>query len=205
MHNNEMMSFVSGTVTSQVGEDLEKAIDQREFSDVAFIAEGKPIYAHRCIIAARCPFLDSLVEKAAGKRKEAEGGSEKGEKEELYSEPPSLTEVPLEGTSYEAFLDVIWWLYTSRRCNKSAQGGLRSSKDSIELAKTFRMLMDTYGLGQQLLDENQAAKIFQNDMAQLVANPVFSDMCFMVEREALRAHKVVRKRSKWYRRLMGLL
>ena len=45
----------------QLGSDLKVLVNNSARSDVTFIVESKPVYAHRCILMARCEVLDRMV------------------------------------------------------------------------------------------------------------------------------------------------
>ena len=42
-------------------EDFRMLLNNQELSDVTFIVENKKLYAHRCILMARCEPLDRMV------------------------------------------------------------------------------------------------------------------------------------------------
>ena len=42
-------------------EDFRSLLNNPEHSDVAFLIEGKKLYAHRCMLMARCEPLERMV------------------------------------------------------------------------------------------------------------------------------------------------
>ena len=49
-------------VGASLSNDMRKMLNNSARSDVTFIVEGRPIYAHRCIIMARCEPLERMLE-----------------------------------------------------------------------------------------------------------------------------------------------
>eukprot|EP00941_MAST-03F_sp_MAST-3F-sp1_P001907 g1907.t1 len=72
--------------------DLRALVNQEARSDVTFIVEGRPIYAHRCIIMARCEPLEIMLD---GPMKESQMGK-----------------ITIPDTRYEVFLAFLEFLYT---------------------------------------------------------------------------------------------
>ena len=52
----------SGGVGDSLSTDLGKLLNNPARSDVTFLVEGRPIYAHRCVIMCRCDPLERMLE-----------------------------------------------------------------------------------------------------------------------------------------------
>ncbi|GBG27678.1 RCC1 and BTB domain-containing protein 2 [Hondaea fermentalgiana] len=77
---------------STLVQDYRAAVNQREFSDVCFIVEGRRIYAHRVIVAARCAHFRAMF---------SSGMKESHEKDIVISD-----------TRHDVFLALLYFLYT---------------------------------------------------------------------------------------------
>jgi hypothetical protein len=75
-------------------EDFRSLLNNQELSDVTFIVEGKKLYAHRCILMARCEPLDRMLN---------------GPMRESYE-----VTIPIEDTSYQCFYSLLEYLYTEQ-------------------------------------------------------------------------------------------
>lgn len=56
---------------STLAVDIGGALGESEYADIKFVANGKPIYAHRCILAARSAYFSSMfrsIEMSGGKK-----------------------------------------------------------------------------------------------------------------------------------------
>merc|ERR1719502_969998 len=45
---------------STLAYDLSGALGDQHWADVCFLADGKPIYAHRCVLMARCAYFAAM-------------------------------------------------------------------------------------------------------------------------------------------------
>jgi hypothetical protein len=75
-------------------EDFRSLLNNPELSDVTFIVEGKKLFAHRCILMARCEPLDRMLN---------------GNMREAYD-----LSIPIEDTSYQCFYSLLEYLYTEQ-------------------------------------------------------------------------------------------
>jgi hypothetical protein len=73
-------------------EDFRFLLNNPELSDVTFIVEGKNLYAHRCILMARCEPLERMLN---------------GPMREAYE-----VSIPIEDTTYTCFYSLLEYLYT---------------------------------------------------------------------------------------------
>lgn len=62
-------SFSRVSKASTLAMDFRKLVNNPSRSDVSFILSGLPVYAHRCILMARCEILEKMVN---GPMKESE-------------------------------------------------------------------------------------------------------------------------------------
>jgi len=67
-------------------------LNNQTYSDVTFIVESKPIYAHRCILSSRCELMEKMLD---GPMLEAES-----------------SEIKIPEISYPVFLSMLEFLYT---------------------------------------------------------------------------------------------
>eukprot|EP00347_Sterkiella_histriomuscorum_P015743 403355850 len=75
-------------------EDFKQLLNNQELSDVTFIVEGKKLYAHRCILMARCEPLERMVN---------------GHMREAFD-----LQIQIEDTSYQCFYSLLEYLYTEQ-------------------------------------------------------------------------------------------
>ena len=78
---------------SVLAENLEFMVNNKSFSDVAFIVQNQKIYAHRCILIKRCSYFERLLES---------NFKERDQKEFVIDE----------SISPKIFLDILKYLYT---------------------------------------------------------------------------------------------
>ena len=76
-------------------EDFRSLLNNPELSDVAFLVEGKKLYAHRCILMARCEPLDRMLN---------------GPMREASEQVIQLGE----DTTYQCFYSLLEYLYTEQ-------------------------------------------------------------------------------------------
>jgi RCC1 and BTB domain-containing protein len=74
-------------------EDFRTLLNNQELSDITFIVEGRNLYAHRCILMARCEILERMVN---------------GPMRESHYD----AEVPIEDCTYNCFHALLEYLYT---------------------------------------------------------------------------------------------
>lgn len=133
----------------------------------------------------RCPQLYEFVEKGRHQRQ----GGEKGEE----SSPIELQIE--EDTTYDAFLDFIWWIYKNSprpQAEKKSPLSLSKEKEKGEAKfNTWRELMHLYGLDHLLADEMKAASEFRKAMARLLTTPSHQDVTLSLGDESIPAHKLV--------------
>lgn len=53
MFVDKTATLPASVLTSSFSQDLRSLVNNQEFSDIAFIVEGVPVYAHRCILSNR--------------------------------------------------------------------------------------------------------------------------------------------------------
>jgi len=75
-------------------EDFKYLLNNSELSDVTFMVEDRPLYAHRCILMARCEPLECMLN---GPMREAQEAV-----------------VTIEDTSYDCFHSLLEYLYTEQ-------------------------------------------------------------------------------------------
>ncbi|KAH9084855.1 hypothetical protein Ae201684P_002092 [Aphanomyces euteiches] len=109
-----------GTVQSSLGRDFAKLLNNPARSDVKFIVEGVPIYAHRCILMARCEPLEIMLD---GPMRES-----------------SQNEIVLPEQSYAVFLAMLEYIYTDRvSALENGSLDVDFALDLISLADQFLM------------------------------------------------------------------
>lgn len=100
--------------------DFVRLLNQKQASDVTFIVEGRPIYAHRCIIMVRCEPLDKLLNS--------------GLKESFQKE------IVINDIQYEIFLAFLEFLYTARvraLTNNKSDTALEFALDLLVVADQY--------------------------------------------------------------------
>ena len=55
------MVLANPVIKNPLVEDFKILLNNPELSDVTFIVEGKSLFAHRCILMARCEPLERMV------------------------------------------------------------------------------------------------------------------------------------------------
>lgn len=80
------------TISNSFASDLRSLINNSEFSDVTFVLEGKPIYAHRALLAARSEHFRAMF--SSGMKESRDG------------------DVSLPGVQYSTFLALLEYVYT---------------------------------------------------------------------------------------------
>jgi len=89
--------FCTGTGSNtgdNLSTDLGKLLNNPARSDVTFLVEGRPIYAHRCVIMCRCDPLERMLE---GPMRES-----------------TQHEIVLHDQQYDVFMALLEYLYTDR-------------------------------------------------------------------------------------------
>ena len=71
---------------------MRRLLNNEARSDVTFIVEGKPIFAHRCIIMSRCEPLERMLD---GPMRESQ-----------------QSEIVLKEQTFEVFLALLEYIYT---------------------------------------------------------------------------------------------
>lgn len=84
--------LVSQSQEDELANDLKELLNNKEFSDITFVVEGKKIYAHRCILMARSEPLQMMVN---------------GPMKEGYEDSIEIQDV-----SYNWFYSFLQYLYT---------------------------------------------------------------------------------------------
>lgn len=79
-------------VRNPLVEDFRALLNNQELSDATFIVEGKRLFAHRCILMARCEPLERMVN---------------GSMREAFD-----TTIHIEDASYPCFYSLLEFLYT---------------------------------------------------------------------------------------------
>jgi RCC1 and BTB domain-containing protein len=112
-HTAVLVSAEAETVVaaSSLIDDFDTLVDQDTFSDVTFMVESRPIYAHRAILAARSEHFRAMF--SSGMR-----------------ESNSDT-IPIANTRYDIFLALLRYIYTDRVD--------LSAEDAAELYMTAEM------------------------------------------------------------------
>ena len=82
-------------INSQALNDITALLDDAESSDVVFLAEGKPLHAHRCILTARCEAFRGMFNSSF-----MEGARDGGRRE-----------VPVHEVSHAAFRSMLLYIY----------------------------------------------------------------------------------------------
>ncbi|KAF0698331.1 Aste57867_11051 [Aphanomyces stellatus] len=85
---------VDSVVSNSLGRDFAKLINNPARSDVQFIVEGVPIYAHRCVLMARCEPLEIMLDGPMRERTD--------------------TDIVIPDQSYGVFLAMLEYIYTDR-------------------------------------------------------------------------------------------
>ncbi len=88
------MVLANPVVKNALVEDFRHLLNNSELSDVTFIVENKPIYAHKCLLMARCEPLDRMVNGGMRESREAK--------------------ITIEDASYDCFLALLEYLYTEQ-------------------------------------------------------------------------------------------
>ena len=111
--SNEMKSS-----HKSLSNDLKKLLNNQARSDVTFIVEDRPIYAHRCIIMSRCEPLERMLD---GPMRESQ-----------------QSEIVLHEQLYEVFLALLEYIYTDK------VEGLDPHSVRLEFALDLLALADQY-------------------------------------------------------------
>jgi len=85
---------LSSTSNLQLAGDLEPMVNNQQFSDIAFLVDGRTVYAHKFILFARCEYF----------RRMFTGG---------YKESTDAC-IPIPDVSYDVFLCILTFLYTGK-------------------------------------------------------------------------------------------
>jgi len=78
-------------------ESFKPALNCPEFSDVTFVVEGKHIFAHKVILATKCPIFKAMF---------ASGLQESKKKE-----------IAIDNVQYDIFLEILTFIYTNKAPN----------------------------------------------------------------------------------------
>ena len=93
----------SQSVLSLAG-DLESMVNSPQFSDIAFVVDGRTVHAHKFILFARCEYFRRMFTSGY---KEAEAA-----------------QIPIQGVSHDVFLCVLSFLYTGKAGELSPEPAL---------------------------------------------------------------------------------
>ena len=97
--------------------DLGGALGESEWADVKFVANGKPIYAHRCILSARSTYFSAMFRS---------GGMEDSGGEAVEVRVPD---------SYVGLLRVLVWIY----CGNLAESGTDALLEDLLAADRYAL------------------------------------------------------------------
>ncbi len=107
-------------VTSSYFSQMRAMVNDEEFSDVTFIVEGQPVYAHRSILAQRCDHFGAMFR--SGMRESVE------------------KTIPIPDTSREVFLLLLEYIYTdSVKIDVEHAIGLYIASDIYQLDRLREM------------------------------------------------------------------
>ena len=137
LHNNNHRDNKHPLMNS-LSNDLKTLLNNPARSDVTFMVEGRPIYAHRCVIMCRCDPLERMLE---GPMRES-----------------SQKEIVLHEQQYEVFMALLEYLYTDR------VAAIQSKTVKVEFALDLLSVADQFLVEKlKLLCENSIQKSIDVD------------------------------------------
>jgi len=182
---------VKAGTTSTFAFDFHPVLNEKRYSDITFVVQGKSMCAHKIIIMARCPVLYRMLLFHA----------------RFVGNGEFPTEFPLLGVKPALFLGLLYYLYTDHVIVAP-----HLVKDLAVLAKQFdvarlaalcsRATFRAWKFQGNGDEFNVPATNFAADMETLVNSPKFSDLSFHVNGVDIRAHKVIlAARCPYFRRM----
>jgi RCC1 and BTB domain-containing protein len=179
-------------VNRSLSADLRRILNNPLRSDVTFLVEGQPIYAHRCIIMARCEPLERMLN---GPMMES-----------------TQREIVIHDQQYLVFLGLLEYLYTDNVDSLNPKGShvdidyaldllavadqflVGSLKRKCEMAIKRSINVENVSFMLQTADERQAnalrRKCFDfvlHHFGQVIATPAFSQLPQLLLQEVLHA------------------
>ncbi|TMW56352.1 hypothetical protein Poli38472_006362 [Pythium oligandrum] len=157
--------------------DLRRMLNNPSRSDVKFIVDGVPLYAHGCIIMARCEPLDKMLD---GRTKDG-----------------TLSEIVIPDCSAEAFTALLEFLYTDE------VGALGSPNVDIEFLLELLSLADQYlvtGLERKRIFETHSD--YEDAVLRLFS---ITSLRLSPPRVSLTYHSRYSKKCSYSRRVKALL
>eukprot|EP01100_Stratorugosa_tubuloviscum_P010493 TRINITY_DN450_c1_g1_i1.p1 TRINITY_DN450_c1_g1~~TRINITY_DN450_c1_g1_i1.p1 ORF type:complete len:781 (-),score=362.26 TRINITY_DN450_c1_g1_i1:1129-3471(-) len=204
--------------------DFEMLINNKIFSDIQFIVEGKIINAHKCLIFNRCSKLaaiitmhDSVIPYAKNNlyQKYYNESLETGiaiNEQELNEEIATLNQIRISGIRYPIFMSIIYYLYTdnlktvyhvalelSDAANKYNLPRLSALAKKFDSQRNATLSLSNEKIQIQIPDSS-----FSDDIMNLILNKKFSDLTLLVAHDKISVHKAVLwARSEWFKTMLA--
>jgi hypothetical protein len=163
--------------------DYATLLDNKQYADIEFEVEKKKIFAHKVVLASRCPMLLKYI---------------------LLHErfgPELKSAFVLSGVRYPAFMAFLRYLYTDHLkvgSHLTAELGKLASRWGVprleDLCKRMKLADDEYKVSSSVLSA---------DLETMVDNKLFSDVTFVVQSQKIYAHRcILIKRCSYFERLL---
>jgi len=150
------------------------SVNNKNFSDVRFVVQDKPIYAHRIIIMCRRPQL-------------------------LHSESK---EIYVKDMEFSVFLCFVHYLYTDTvppNSEKSTLQKLVKCAERYDILRLKKLCLDLT----TTIDIAIPPSTFKEEMKKAVNNPEFSDVVFLVDGKPFYGHKTILSSHEYFRTMFS--
>jgi len=150
------------------------SVNNKNFSDVRFVVQDRPIYAHRIIIMCRCPQL--LI----------------SESKEIY----------VKDMEHSVFLNFVHYLYTDTippNTDKASIQKLVKCAERYDILRLKKLCLDLT----TTIDIAIPPSTFKAEMKKAINNEEFSDVVFIVEGKAFFGHKAILSQHEYFRTMFS--